>query len=97
MERKKFTKSFKMEAVRQMEKGNRSPSDIARELGIRRNQLYKWQRQLKLRGDKAFPGGGRRGTEQLTDVEALQRRVAALEEENAILKKAEAYFTDHRE
>src|SRR5262249_22262206 len=32
----------------------------ARELGVRRNQLYKWKDQLSRRGEKAFPGHGRR-------------------------------------
>ena len=97
MKRKKFTKTFKMEALGLLEKGDRSATDLARELGIRRNQLYKWQHQLRVRGDKAFPGAGRLSVDKLTDVEALQRRVAQLEEENEILKKAEAYFTAHRE
>ncbi len=97
MERRKFTRSFKLEAVRLLEKGDRSASDLSRELGIRRNQLYKWQRQHRLKGDKAFPGAGRLSVDKLTDVEALQRRIAQLEEENEILKKAEAYFTAHPE
>jgi transposase len=29
--------------------------EIAAELGVRRNQLYKWKEQLELKGDKVFP------------------------------------------
>jgi transposase-like protein len=58
---------------------------LAPELGLRRNQLHKWQRQAELKGEAAFSGQGRRAP--LSDVEALQRRVARLEQENAILKK----------
>ena len=43
--RKRYTKEFKLEAVRLLEKGNQPPADIARELGVQRNQLYKWQEQ----------------------------------------------------
>ena len=39
--RKQFTREFKMEAVRLLEEGKKPASDLARELGIRRNQLYK--------------------------------------------------------
>ena len=93
MKRKKFSKTFKIEAVRQLERGGKSATLLAIELGVRRNQLYKWQRQVRLKGDTAFSGPGRPSPDKLTDLEALQRRVAELEEENLILKKAEAYFT----
>jgi len=41
--RKQFTPEFKREAVQLLESGSRPGSEIARELGIARNQLYKWQ------------------------------------------------------
>ena len=37
--RKQYTAEFKREAVRLMESSGRPTSDIARELGVRRNQL----------------------------------------------------------
>jgi transposase len=45
-ERKKFTSEFKREAVRLMESSQKPSSEVARELGVRRNQLYKWKEQL---------------------------------------------------
>ena len=33
-----------------MENSGRKPSDIAMELGIRRNQLYKWKEQMTKKG-----------------------------------------------
>ena len=97
MKRQSYTKSFKVQAVKLLEKGDKSPTVLARDLGVRRNQLYKWQRQLAIKGESAFPGAGRHSKDQLSDVAALQRRVAELEEENEILKKAEAYFTDNQQ
>ena len=44
--RKKFPSEFKREAVRLMESSDKPSSEIARELGVRRNQLYKWKEQL---------------------------------------------------
>jgi hypothetical protein len=41
--RKSFSPEFKREAVRLMETSQKVPADLARELGVRRNQLYKWK------------------------------------------------------
>ena len=41
--REQFPPEFKREAVQLLESGSRPTSEIARELGIARNQLYKWQ------------------------------------------------------
>jgi len=93
MKRKNYTKQFKIEAVRAMERGDTSPADLARRLGLRRNQLYKWQKEVRLKGDDAFPGKRRPEGKGLSEVAQLRRRIAMLEEENQILKKAESYFT----
>jgi transposase len=58
--RKKFPSEFKREAVRLMESSDKPSSEVARELGVRRNQLYKWKEQLGKRGAKAFGGPERR-------------------------------------
>lgn len=43
--RRKFTAEFKIEAVRLSESG-KSPSAVARELGIRADMLRRWRRQF---------------------------------------------------
>ena len=48
---KTYTREFKLEALRLMEESGRRPSEIAMELGIRRNQLYKWKEQLIKKGE----------------------------------------------
>lgn len=58
MKRKVFTKGFKLEAIRLLESSGRTGSEIARELGVRRNQLYKWQVKLRSKGARAFLGHG---------------------------------------
>ena len=40
---KTYPKEFKLEALRLMEESDRPASEIAMQLGIRRNQLYKWK------------------------------------------------------
>lgn len=89
--RKKFTGEFKREAVRLLETSQKQPSDLARELGVRRNQLYKWKEQLGRRGEKAFPGHGRRSASR-DEVSRLRRELEQVKEERDILKKAAAYF-----
>ena len=67
------------------------PADLARELGVRRNQLYKWKEQMDKRGATAFPGKGRRATPG-DEVSRLKRELEQVKEERDILKKAAAYF-----
>lgn len=90
-ERKKFTSEFKREAVRLMESSQKPSSEVARELGVRRNQLYKWKEQLSRQGAQAFRGPGRR-REAVDEVARLKRELAQVKEERDILKKAAAYF-----
>jgi transposase len=92
--REYFTREFKLEAVRLLEAGQKPAAELARELGVRRNQLYKWQEALDQRGKDAFPGRGRRaGVErQATELTRLKRELAQAKEEVEILKKAAAFF-----
>ncbi len=85
------SKAFKLEAVRLLEKSDKTAADLARELGIRRNQLYKWRDQLGIWGVEAFPGHGRRAGRE-DDVTRLKRELERVTEERDILKKAARYF-----
>lgn len=89
--RKQFTPEFKREAGQLLESGSRPGAEIARELGIGRNQLYKWPTELRARGAGAFPGSGAR-KERTTEITRLKRELARVTEEREILKKAAAYF-----
>lgn len=90
--RQSFTKEFKLEAIGLLESSGKPAAEVARELGIRRNQLYKWAEQLQTKGkDSVFPGHGRRAGGE-AELATLKRENARLKEENAILKKAAQYF-----
>ena len=41
--RQAYSREFKIEAVRLLNEGTKKSADLARELGIKRNQLYKWK------------------------------------------------------
>jgi transposase len=62
---------------------------VARELGIRQNQIYKWKKQLKTHQQKAFPGKGQPVDDENT---RLRKELATAKEEIDILKKAATYF-----
>lgn len=91
---KTYTKEFKVEAVRLMNASDRPSSELAAQLGIRRNQLYKWKSQLEDKGDKAFSNNlGRPRKEDQSELVTLRQENERLKEEVEILKKAAvAYF-----
>ena len=92
--RTQFTKEFKLEAVRLLEEGKKPAAELARELGVRRNQLYKWQDAFNKKGNEAFPGSGRPAAAdtQAAEIARLKRELAKSQEEVEILKKAAAFF-----
>lgn len=91
MASQRFSTEFKREAVRLLEQGDKPVTQLALELGIARNRLYKWRDALASDGEHAFRGSGRR-TPQQQELAQLRRDLARVQEENAILKKATAYF-----
>ncbi|MDH5536020.1 MAG: transposase [Betaproteobacteria bacterium] len=86
---KQYSREFKLEAVRLAEVGDKTASQVARELGIRANQLWKWKQQLAV---EAAKGPARRGRPADDELARLRRENARLKEENEILKKAAIYF-----
>jgi len=92
-QRTRFSKDFKLEAVRLLELGQKPPTQLALELGINRNQLYKWKEQLNKTGaDAAFRGPGRKKLDEQSEIERLKHELKKVTEERDILKKAAAYF-----
>lgn len=57
--RKTYSKTFKLEALRKMHQPGQSVSQLAEQLGLRRNLLYKWKQQQQAMGEAAFSGRGR--------------------------------------
>ena len=91
--RGKYSKEFKIEAIRLLNEGNKPTSELAMELGVKRTVLYRWRDQLIEKGDKAFPNKpGRPRHEQESELTKLRRENRELKEERDILKKAAAYF-----
>lgn len=105
-ERKKqrYSKEFKLAAIKLLQAGQKPGTQIALELGIRRNLLYKWAETLEQHGgntETVFQGPGRnklgkRHDPLKAEITKLKRELARVTEERDILKKAEAYFAKVR-
>lgn len=93
--RRRYSKEFKLEAVRLLEAGQKPATQLALELGIRRNQLYKWQAQLA-RSGTLQAGPGRPTLEEESELSRLKRELKRVTEERDTLKKAQRYFAKHR-
>lgn len=87
-----YTKEFKLEALRLMEQSDRPASAIAMQLGIRRNQLYKWKEQMEKKGEVASAKKGRPKKKDQSENSRLRAEIKRLQEENEILKKAAVFF-----
>jgi transposase-like protein len=58
--RKQLPPEFKREVVPLLESGSRPAFEFSRELGIARNQLCKWQPELRARGMGVLSDSGAR-------------------------------------
>lgn len=91
--RKKYDRNFKLKAVELIDHRPSVP-DLAAELGVRPDLIYRWRRELKDRQEASFPGNGKVGlTEQEAEIARLQRALAEAQEERDILKKAVRIFS----
>jgi transposase len=93
-QRRKFSREFKVEAVRRVTEGRETAAEIARALGIQPNMLYGWVRQFKSEADEAFRGNGKL-TAQDEEIRQLRRENAELREERDFLKKTATWFAKH--
>ncbi len=91
MERRKFTREFKLEAVRLIKERGVSIAQASRDLDVHQTVLRNWVRDFDEDSVSAFPGHGQLKPEQL-EITRLRKEVAKLKAERDILKKAAAYF-----
>ena len=91
MERRKFTREFKLEAVKLIRDRGVGVTQASRDLGVHQTQLRKWVKELAGDPQHSFPGHGQMKPEQ-AEIARLKREVTKLKAERDILKKAAAYF-----
>jgi transposase len=85
MRRRKFSREFKLEAVRLVKDRGVAVAQAARDLDLHENVLRKWVRELSADPQHAFPGHGQVKPEQL-EIDRLRKEVAKLKAERDILK-----------
>ncbi len=88
--RRRFSREFKMEAVRQLQEGRRL-AEVARELGVNATVIRRWKDQVEVDALTVFPGNGRRRDLE-DEVRRLRREVEQLRAERDFLKKTAAFF-----
>ena len=85
MERRKFTREFKLEAVRLIKDRGVSYVQASQDLKVHPSQLRDWVKKFSDDPQQAFPGHGQMKPEQL-EIAQLKREVAKLKAERDILK-----------
>ena len=86
MERRKFSREFKLEAVKLVRERGVSVAQASRDLGVHENVLRKWMHALEADAQHAFAGHGQLKPEQL-EIDKLRKEVVRLKAERDILKR----------
>lgn len=85
MQRRIFSREYKLEAVKLVRERGVTVAQAARDLDVHENVLRKWVREYGDDPSQSFPGKGQMKPEQL-EIERLRREVAKLKAERDILK-----------
>ena len=94
--KRRFSVEFKKEAVRLMLIEGRSAAELADELGVARNLLYRWKSEhigsleAEAKPEQASP------KEMAAEIETLRKKLRRSERMNEILKKTVGYFAEEK-
>ncbi|MBB4264022.1 transposase [Bradyrhizobium sp. CIR3A] len=86
MKRRKFSREFKIEAVKLVSERGVSVAQAGRDLDVHENVLRKWVKEFGSDPVQAFPGHGQMKPEQ-QEIERLRREVARFEDRAGYFKK----------
>ncbi len=87
----KYSREFKVEAVRLSYEPGQGISKTARELNISKSALYRWRAEYGSSPQTAFPGKGKMSDKD-AEISQLKRALKEVQMEAEILKKATAIF-----
>ena len=91
MKRRSFTREFKIEAVQLSYDSDIPVVQVAKNLGVRPELLYRWRAEQRQAGGDAFSGKGNLKPED-AEVAQLRRELEQTRMERDILKKALSVF-----
>ena len=93
--RKNYSREFKQKAV-ELSNVRGNVQEIARELGVRPELVYRWRKEFGLNSSLAFSGNGKKQlTEEQKELARLNRELADVKMERDILKKAVGIFSSN--
>lgn len=93
LQRKKYTREFKIKAI-ELAELKRDVSSVAEDLGIERSMIYRWKREMDKDKQTCFPGNGQVNlSDQELELTRLQRELDEVRMERDILKKAISIFS----
>ena len=92
--RQQYSKQFKIDAVELSLRGDKSIKEIADDLGINPNALYRWKSQNRASKESAFVGTGNLKDAQSEEIRQLQLKLRLVTVEREFLKKALAVFSE---
>ena len=88
--RKVYDKEFKLKAIRLSEESKMNARELEKELGIGSGCISHWKKEFKENLDDSFPGNGNPKDKEIYE---LKKKIADIELEREILKKAIAIFS----
>ena len=92
-ERRRFTRDFKLNAV-ELSYSRTNIVELANELNVRPELLYRWRSELASYQGKSFPGNGKQiMTEEESQLSQLKKELSEMRMERDILKKAVGIFS----
>jgi transposase len=94
--RRRFSREFKIEAVRLASQEGISVGQVARDLGIWETVLRRWKHQYAEKREHAFGGSGHIAPKD-EELVQLKRELARVKRERDFLKSAAVFFAKESE
>ncbi len=93
--RSNFTQEFKKEAVELLRSSGKTSLEIAKDLGVNRDNLLRWNRELE--DEERKTGTVTINPEDIDEIKKLKKEMTILKQERDILKKALGIFSKPQE
>ena len=94
MARRKFSKEFKVAAIRRLQ-GGQTAAEVARALEVHPSELHRWRHELDEHGERAFQGVGKKRAEE-SRIADLERKIGQQTLEIDFLKRALQHVEEQR-
>ena len=91
--RRKFNREFKLKVV-ELSNHRENIKELAHEMNLRPELIYRWRSELTALEGNSFPGNGKKKmTAEESEIARLQKELAEIRMERDILKKAVGIFS----